>query len=159
MATLDNKIKAIALHTEIPWYDEEDKLTIRPDITILDPSCMSIKKQTSLYIRNGKIYYEKVPKVPSKGFSFSGKAIAVEIKFIRTRGGITESQISKFEADVGKLLNLIQRFNGTGNNEVFGIFVVFNKTDKGRNLFEHFKGNYVNNQNLEIIYGSGKLEI
>jgi len=72
MPTQDPSIRASPLHLEVPWYDDNNKLRIRPDITILDPAHLSI-----LHRVDGKL------RLPSKQFQFEGNAIILELKFIR----------------------------------------------------------------------------
>jgi len=85
--TMDRNIKANSLHTEIPWYDENSKLTIRSVITILNPDKMSIKHGNSIYQKNEFFSYGHLP---SKDFQFGGEALVIEIIFIKKKRGISE---------------------------------------------------------------------
>lgn len=146
--TSDEDILSIALHTEIPWYDENDQLTLRPDITILDPINLSIKRGVSLQV--DKVGHIKPRKVPSKGFSFEGPAIIIELKFIKKPSGITETDIRDFEMDVEKFNRLARR-----NDKLYGLLVIFNKTDKQIEAFNQFYLNHNRHPNFEVIYCSG----
>ena len=75
--TEDNNIFGCYVHTEVSWFDDNDRLTIKPDITILDPADMSILHMCKSSLR-----------LPSKQFNFTGKAILLEMKFIRNKTGI-----------------------------------------------------------------------
>ena len=61
--TKDPKIFANAVHTEVSWYDDDKQLTIKPDITILEPE--------ELTILHG--YYGYGLPLPSKQFEFGFK--------------------------------------------------------------------------------------
>lgn len=93
--TIDRGIKANSVHSELSWYNSENKIAIKPDITILEPNNLSILKGIGSKI-----------KLPSKQFSFAGSAIIFEIKFIRIQSGITEYQFKKkFEKILKRLIN------------------------------------------------------
>ena len=155
--TIDENIKAIALHAEISWYDAKGKLTIRPDITILDPNELSIRHGVSMRYKNDRILYGQLP---SKGCEFKGEAIILEIKFIRRKNGISKKDISNLTRDIEKILKLYQRLSiSPSNNKLYGIVIVFNKTNKGKQRFNKFKDKYKNKFNLKIIYGTGNVEL
>ena len=78
-------------------YDEEGKLTLVPDITILDPSGMSVKHGVSIRIKDNRLAYGRLP---SKGFEFGGKAIIIEIKFEKSKKGISEYTVQKIREDL-----------------------------------------------------------
>lgn len=58
------------LHTELSWYDQNDHLALKPDITILMPDKLKITSQKNVDL-------------PKKGFVFSGGGIIFELKFNR----------------------------------------------------------------------------
>jgi len=155
-STFDKNIQSIPIHTEIPWYDERGKLSIRPDITILNPKNISILHGVSIRVQGGKLIYGKLP---SKGFEFSGQAVVVEIKFNKNRAGITKANVEKFQYDVRKILQLAERRNRPReDNDVFGILIIFNKTNKYVEEFKRFLDQYFENQYLHIIYCTGNVE-
>lgn len=139
------------LHTELSWYDKNGKLTIKPDVTILDP------KNLSVLHRN----VEKV-NLPSKGYSFSGDAILMELKFIKNKTGIRQTTIEgPLKKDIKKIKRLFKRLDDQGASyELFCYFIVFNKTNIKCNEFEKFL-RLVNNERSDrykMIYATGKVE-
>src|SRR5665213_520390 len=76
--TKDSLIKASKVHAELSWFDNNGKLTIKPDLTILEPGNLSITKSV-----------QRSFPLPSKGFHMKGDAIIFELKFIRNRNGIS----------------------------------------------------------------------
>jgi hypothetical protein len=155
MKTHDSNITGSPLHSEIRFYDEEGKLSLVPDITILDPGGMSIKHGMSVRIMDKRLAYGKLP---TKGFEFKGKAIIIEIKFEKSRKGISEATIQKIRIDLGKFDRLIERHNRPDeDNNIFGIMVVFNKTNKCNPLFNQLVQDYETNENVKIVYGTGNV--
>jgi hypothetical protein len=152
--TMDENIFAVSLHTEVPWYDENGKLTIRPDITILDARSLSIQHGLSIRYKDGNINYDKLP---SKGFQFGGDAIIIEIKFIKKLNGITSKDIKKFKVDLNKMKNLRERlYRPDLQNGLKGLLVIFNKTNNYSSDFEDFLNTKVD-QSIEIVYCTGNL--
>jgi len=153
--TNDQQIKAPMLHTELSWYDEDGKLTIKPDITILDPKYLSIL--------NGG---DKV-KLPSKQYSFRGDAVLLELKFIRRKKGIITGDLIPLKqskntiyADVEKIKRLFQKLENQGAPyDLFCYFVIFNKTDKKCPEFEDFlqRINSEANGKYKMIYATGDI--
>jgi hypothetical protein len=145
--TMNNHITAIALHTEIPWYDRNDKLTLRPDITILNPRYMSILHGVS------------IERLPSKGFEFGGPTpVVIEVKFVKKKRGISKRDIKEFEKDAEKILCLAERLNSEGRTyTLLGVMVIFNKTDQTCPEFSDFLEKYNDTPNLKIIYGTGQV--
>ena len=58
IATHDHEITASPLHTEIRFYDEGGKLSLIPDITILDPAGMSIKHGMSIRTKGNRLLWQ-----------------------------------------------------------------------------------------------------
>jgi len=146
--TVDTDILSIPIHTELSWYDDKGLLTIKPDITILDPKNLSILHEN----RNQK-------KLPSKQYSFSGKAIIFELKFIKNKSGIThETFKSKIKSDIDKINRLFTKLQKQGaENQFFSYFIVFNKTDVMYNTFrEQFEQEV--NDHYKTIYCTGKVK-
>ena len=153
VATHDYEITASPLHTEIRFYDENGKLSLIPDITILDPAGMSIKHGMSIRIKDNRLAYGKLP---SKGFEFGGKAIVIEIKYEKTKNGISGATVQKIKNDLDKISRLMQRHNRPQeDNNIFGIMIVFNKTNKVDQSFWQLLQCYQNNADIKIIYGTG----
>jgi len=132
--TKDFDICAIPIHSELSWYGEEDKLSIKPDITILDPENLSI-----IHGLNG------VP-FPSKSCHFVGHAIIFEIKFIRDKTGITPTIFQgPIMNDFNKIKGLFDRLSmQDGVKDTFCYFIIFNKTNKTCEEFDDFinRGQY-----------------
>jgi hypothetical protein len=152
--TANREITGSPLHTEIRFYNEEGKLTLIPDITILDPAGMSIKHGMSIRIKDNRLAYGKLP---SKGFEFGGKAIVIEIKFEKSKNGIPETTVQKIREDLEKITGLMERPNRPDeDNKIYGIMVVFNKTNSTpqslHQLFEEYRS-----ENLAIVYGTGNV--
>lgn len=155
MGTHDPNITGSPLHSEIRFYDEDGKLSLAPDITILDPGGMSIKHGMSIRIKDNRLAYGKLP---TKSFEFKGKAIVIEIKFEKSMKGISEATIQKIRNDLGKFNRLMERHNRPSeDNNIFGIMVVFNKTDKCNKLFTQLVQDYETNENVIIVYGTGNV--
>ena len=155
--TMDNNIYGSPIHTELPFYDDNDKLTIRPDITIFDPKELSILHGVRIYIKNNKLAYGKLP---SKSCEFGGKTIVIEIKFYRGKSGISKKNLLSIEKDIVKILNLLQRHNRpASHNDILGIMVVFNKTDKKNRVLNRLITKYASHSRLRVVYGTGKVNI
>jgi len=148
--TEDEWILGNSIHTEVSWYDTNRKLTIRPDITIIDTSHLSI-----LHITGKKF------NLPSKQFSFKGKSIIFEIKFIRGQKGITENVFDrKIKEDYEKIRNLFEILSSRGitEDDFFGFFVIFNKTNLVCEEFSEFLQQNSMGNNIKIIYISGNVD-
>jgi hypothetical protein len=94
MRTQDHHIFASPLHLEAPWYDENGKLTRRPDITILEPKQLSILHA----------YGDGLKLLPSKQFEFGGNAIIIEVKFVRQKSGVTRHALRSPKGRVPRAL-------------------------------------------------------
>jgi hypothetical protein len=148
--TRDEGIYSNSIHSELSWFDENGNLTIKPDITILEPAGLSILRGT------GYNY-----SLPSKQFEFTGKSIIFELKFIRGTSGITKKIFTeKILEDYMKIQGLFNRLDNQGmNNEVFCFFVIFNKTNKVCTDFIEFMSTNGSSNRHKIIYGSGNVDM
>lgn len=139
--TADPDILGNSLHAELPWYNDDEKLTIRPDLTILEPQELSINRSMQMQV-----------KLPSKQCSFAGHAIVFEIKFCKYNSGITKNFAKKISEDYDKVTKLFQMHR----NDIFGYLIIFSRYDKQCAEFEHlkrkcgdyFKIVYLNDENL-----------
>ncbi|MFA5146639.1 MAG: hypothetical protein WC515_04620 [Candidatus Omnitrophota bacterium] len=149
--TRDSHIKANSIHTELPWYDENRKLTIKPDITLLEPAHLSILHGYGLHPWQN---------LPSKGCSFSGNAIIFELKFIRARSGITQQKLrGSIKKDHRKIERLFIRLNSEGySHNVFCYFVIFNKTNKKCAEFDDFMNSFRESNKYKMIYATGGID-
>ncbi|MFC1965589.1 hypothetical protein ACFLWI_01385 [Chloroflexota bacterium] len=148
MHTQDTNVIASPLHLEVPWYDVNGKLKIRPDITILEPTQLSILHR-----------YGDGLRLPSKQFEFAGNAIILELKFIRHKSGITVHALEKIRRDFDKIKTNIQ--NHIGNigirRSFYCLFVVFNKTDNRCSEFDQYLAEHAGGDWYKYIYGSGQV--
>jgi hypothetical protein len=146
MRSQDHHILASPLHLEAPWYDENGKLTIRPDITILEPEHLSI-----LHAYDGL-------SIPSKQFEFGGNAIILELKFVRNKGGITPHTFERIKADFHKIKSLRERRSDVHLlNTLYCFFVIFNKTDNRCPEFNQFLNHNARGEWYQYIYGTGRV--
>jgi len=107
------------LHTEITWYDNEGKLRIRPDITLMDPSSLTILSGV-----NGT-------RLPSKGFQSTGGGIIFELKFDRNKQKISQQTIDGIFKDIRNYKKLLDKFNDEGViDEMYGYFIFFIKSSE-----------------------------
>ena len=146
MSTQDPHIFASPLHLEAPWYDNDGKLTIRPDITILEPA------QLSILHRYGDGF-----RLPSKQFEFAGSAIIMELKFIRYKSGITIRALEGIRKDFNKIENLRRRRNTDLMDSLYCLFVVFNKTDNRCPEFDEYLSKQAQGEWFQYVYGTGKV--
>lgn len=146
MRTQDSHIYASPVHLEAPWYDNDGKLTIRPDITILEPGHLSILHR-----------YGDGLRLPSKQFQFAGNAMIMELKFIRYKSGITLNALEEIRRDFDKIENLRRRPNTDLMNSLYCFFVVFNKTDNRCSAFDKYLSERKQGKWYKYIYGTGKV--
>ena len=148
MRTQDPDVLASPLHLEVPWYDLNGKLKIRPDITILEPAQLSILHR-----------YGDGLRLPSKQFEFAGNAIILELKFIRYKSGITVHALEQIARDFSKVRENLM--NARGNPNLLGspycLFVIFNKTDNRCAEFDQYLAEHAEGDWYKYIYGSGKV--
>jgi hypothetical protein len=69
--TQDRSIYLISVHSDLSWFDRAGRLSIKPDISIIEPENLSIIRRNTLGLR-----------LPSKGCAFSGSAVIFELKFV-----------------------------------------------------------------------------
>jgi hypothetical protein len=148
--TIDHNIYASCIHTEISWFDQDGKLTIKPDLTILDPSNLSI-----LHSVDGKL------RLPSKQFNFQGNAILIELKFVKQKTGITDSVLRTIESDIQKINLLYSRYEGAyyAKQSLFSYFVIFNKTNNGFPKIQSFMQSKSDVPWFKILYNTGNVSL
>ncbi|HFK1716336.1 hypothetical protein [Bacillus cereus] len=146
--TNDGKYFAHSIHTELSWFDEDNTLGIKPDITLLEPEHLNIIRPD--------IYQP----LPSKQCSFGGKSIIFELKFNRESNGITSGYFNRYiRGDFEKIQRLFEKLDYEGmGNEVFCYFVIFNKTNKICSEFNQFLIENRVGERYRIIYCTGNVE-
>mgnify|MGYP001182291918 CR=1 FL=1 len=153
--TMDLNVSGSPLHTEIKFFDENGKLTLVPDITILSPKELSIFHSVSKFkiTRNG-IKYQTTS---SKEFEFGGNSVIIELKFCKDKFGIRKNNLSSYIRDLDKILNIqkIVNISSNGENQVLGVFAVLNKTDNKVKEFDEFMTSNANHKRLKVFYGTG----
>lgn len=154
--TMDNNIKGSPLHTEIKFFDENGKLSLIPDITVLNPNDLSIIHAVKFRITSRGIKYKRTS---SKEFEFAGDTIIIELKFCKNKTGISQSNVVSYEKDINKIKRIQEIVNtrSEGRNKVFGIFVIFNKTNIANTEFQRFMLSNQSLSELRVIYGTGNL--
>ena len=153
--TFDNNIKGSPLHTEISFFNENKKLSYRPDITIIETKNYSIIHSVAdiITIKDGYIQYDKTS---SKGFEFCGDAIIIELKFIHDTNGI--KQIRGIKNDYYKINKIKKLVERNGQNKVYGIVAVFNKTDRKSDECSNYIALRDNESDVRVKYYTGKFE-
>jgi hypothetical protein len=113
----DKGVLATAVHAEVTWFDDQDQLRLRPDITITDPSALSIQRPMQ----------QGIP-LPRKGFHFTGHSVVVELKLYRSRYGIQPTALAAISKDIEKIERLVKRRRRLSPGFfLHGIVVVFGK--------------------------------
>jgi hypothetical protein len=130
MGTRDKRRFGAPVHAEVPWYDENHKLRIRPDITILEPEHLRVRDPYSSPVVDAFSgvggHYLRTPRLPSKQFEFGGNAITIELKF--ARNGITKAMAKLVMKDFQKMERLFRILDEHGEgNTIFSYLVIFNR--------------------------------
>ena len=109
------------IHTEISWYSDNntDRLSIRPDITLLEPQ--------NLKITSG---FNGTP-LPSKGLHSVDGGIIFELKFDRNLRTISEKTFEGVVKDIRNFETIYNRFlnNGLGN-WIYGYIILLIKSSE-----------------------------
>lgn len=156
MPTLNTEILGSPLHSEVKFFDEEDKLTLRPDLCVINPDFLSIYHSVEFEIKRGNAMFKKYS---SKCFEIGGSAILIELKFCRSENGICDDDKQSFENDVLKInkLQTIVSGRSNGHDTIYGIFAIFNKTNQGKEKFDVLKVKYKSSPNLHLVYATGNV--
>src|SRR5688500_7133930 len=94
--SMDSHITGSAVHSEVKFYNEHNKLLIIPDLTIIDPHDVSIYHSVEFSMSpNGPRYGP----LPSKDYQFGGDALVIELKFCRKKGGINSKNVKHYQKD------------------------------------------------------------
>ena len=131
------------VHTEVSWFDENGRLRIKPDITILEPGNLSI------------FHGSAGCRLPRKGFVFDGRAIIFELKLVRGRTGVTTRSTAAIRRDLEKVTRLLSKLENEGvAHHVFCYFVVFSKVDGRSRGFDGLASMCHANHRLKFMYRS-----
>lgn len=114
----NNKLLANPVHTEIFWYDENGRLALKPDITIIEPENLSILGQVN------------------NDFEFGGNAIIFELKFVSGALGIHPRIVERIKADYRKIMRLFAIQEDA--DCIFCYQVIFNRTNVKCKAFDDF---------------------
>jgi hypothetical protein len=141
--TKDSWITANYVHSEVSWFDSASKLTIKPDLTILDPQDLSITHGVQNRIQ-----------LPSKGFHVYGNAIIFELKFVRGAKGITERTLQTIRKDVDKIKQLYDKMLHDGSTfKLICYIVFFAKVNNKRNkLIKNFQEEMKGDKHFRVFY-------
>ena len=141
--TRDANILGTMVHSEVSWYDEEGRLSLKPDITILEPSNLSIFHGLDKSL------------LPPKGYHFNGRAIIFELKLVRERSGVTAKSIPPIRRDLEKITRLLRKVAEEGTRlDLYAYFVLFSKVDRLPQEWDDLIAEYRRNDRLTIIYRS-----
>lgn len=142
--TADEGVFGSKVHTEVSWFDENNRLSLKPDLTITDPRLLSIYRPMQREVR-----------LPTKGFHFRGDAIIFELKFFRARGGIAPRCLPSVRRDIAKLSRLIDRAGQVAPDAyLFGFVVVFAKFEGLCDEITQLANEVNNGDRLRMIVGS-----
>lgn len=153
--TFDADIKGSPLHAELKFFDDKGKLYYRPDLTIIKPENYSIIHSIAEFIiKDNKIHFKATS---SKQFEFCGDSIIIELKYCRAKTGIRK--IERFKADLKKIKEIKGLVERDGVTKVYGIVAIFNKTDKKSDELMDFIRSSENDDDIKVIYYTGKVKI
>ncbi len=152
--TLEPAIKASPLHSELYFFNGNGILSKKPDLAIIQPKNLSIYHSVELNFDSTGIRYKEMC---GKEYSFCGTSIIFELKFCKSKNGITSRHIETYKKDIEKIqeLQTIANTNQVGN-KIIGIFIVFNKTNKKTMAFNELL--QYEDETLRILYGTGNVE-
>ncbi|MGF7078881.1 hypothetical protein [Mucilaginibacter sp. UYCu711] len=158
LPTINKDVFGSAIHTEVKFYDENQELTLIPDITILDTRHLSIFHGVEFGVETTQS--SGYGKLPRKEYEAGGNMLIIELKFCRNRNGITDGDHLRFQSDISKIFKLqnIVRQRSNSHNKLYGLFVLFNKTDIGGKKFKQQKKDEEFTPDFNIIYQSGNVD-
>jgi len=156
--TVDPSVLGSPIHSEVKFFDEHGKLTLIPDLTIIRPENLSIFHSVEFSVKAGGIVqYEPYS---TKSFEIGGDAIIIELKFCRSKSGLSNKNIQSYQSDIDKISRLQSIVNNRsqGRDRLHGIFAVFNKTNKGLQKFIALELANSNVLDIELIYCTGNVD-
>jgi len=139
--TADPEVTGPRVHADLSWYDKDGRLSIVPDLSILEVDQLSIIRS----IAGGRL--------PSKQFSFGGNATILETKFRRNKYGITDGFFRReIKKDIDKIDGLLAKLEAESfPNSLFCYFVVFSKSDEMGAMFQELQNGFTRRQ-CKLIY-------
>lgn len=131
--TRDSYLLGSSVHSELSWYDENRRLGIRPDITIVEPECMRILQGRAEPVIDpfcGPIGpVRRARRLPSKQYEIDGKAITFELKF--ARAGIDETMLRLIKKDLRKMMRLFEILDRLGEGwGIYSYLVIFDRNPR-----------------------------
>ncbi|MFM7424312.1 MAG: hypothetical protein ACKO7W_04845 [Elainella sp.] len=139
------------LHTEIRFLDDNNKLLISPDITILDKGIRLIREPNE---REGA---SKI--IKSKGFVFYCSALVIELKFCKNKTGITPAFTRKIEQDCEKIDGLRRLYSENQPETLNGCVIVFSRSNRKCQEFDDLMMRYSNHPVVRILYATAGLNL
>lgn len=158
--TQDNHILATKVHSELTWYDENWRLALRPDITIIEPEHLGILNgyRDRVFLNHHLQNNLEPPPLPRKQYEFGGKAINFELKFIRSMYGIGKNELDGLVKDYEKFMRIFNILESRGDEDsVFNYLVIFNKTNKACHAFYDFLNENRTGRRHKIVYKTGNV--
>lgn len=89
-----------ALHAEVRWYGESQKLRYRSDIVMLDPP--------DLKTEDGELH------LPSKGYGFNKFWVTIELKLRRTNGESDKQFLDKIRREIRRMRKVQEETRSIG---------------------------------------------
>jgi hypothetical protein len=142
---LTNKI-----HTEISWFSDNntDRLSIRPDITLLEPENLRITSR-----------FNGTP-LPSKGLHSIDGGIIMELKFDRNLKTISEKNFRGIDKDIKNIEKIHNRFSSNGiGNQIYSYLILFIKSPESsinrgkiRSIQQELNNRGLNDSKCKFIY-------
>lgn len=115
----DNVNTGTRVHLELKWFNQQEKLNICPDISIIETSGLEINSTSTT-------------RLPSKRYGFNGSAILIELKLHRSNTNFSATNLEGIKKDLRSFRTLtgrhpesiqvfeiiFDRYTGTSNKEV-----------------------------------------
>jgi hypothetical protein len=136
LADTHDGYKTYPVHTELSWYDENDKLKLKPDITILIPQYLKLTSRRNVNLSK-------------KGCTFSEGGIIFELKFNRFK--TATAFVKSIKNDIIKI-NELQRIHPN----TFCYFIWFSKYNINNEEINSLLDNQ-NSSKYKIIYVNGNI--
>lgn len=111
----DDGFSTNKIHTEISWYSDNisDRLSIRPDITLLEPENLRITSR-----------FDGTP-LPSKGLHSVDGGIIMELKFDRNLKTISEKNFDGIVKDIQSIETIHNRFRDNDLEDQIYSYLIF----------------------------------